>query len=106
MPWRIRKRKGKRGRPCIEPVLHSLPRFNEIVSKPIKNKKPVLITYAEYEALRLVDYEDMSCEEAAKKMHISRGSFWRLLSSARKKLATLIVESRSLRILKEDIIEE
>ena len=106
MPWRIRRRKCKKGRPCVEPVLHSLPKFNEIAPKPIKNKKPVLITYAEYEALRLVDYEDMSCEEAAKKMHIFRGSFWRLLSSARKKLATSIVESRSLRILKEDIIEE
>ncbi|HIQ49765.1 MAG TPA: DUF134 domain-containing protein [Nanoarchaeota archaeon] len=106
MPWRVRKRERKRGRPCVEPVLHSLPKFKEIIPKPVKNKKPLFITYAEYEALRLVDYKDMSCEEAAKKMHISRASFWRLLCSARKKVAASIVEARVLRVLKEEISKE
>ncbi len=101
MPWRVRRRRCGRGRPCIEPIIYSFPEFRELVPKPAKNTEPVSITYSEYEALRLVDYEGLTCEEAAKKMGVSRGSLWRLLSSARKKLITSMVESRPLKIQEE-----
>jgi predicted DNA-binding protein (UPF0251 family) len=55
-----------------------------------------MITYDELEALRLVDYQGLTQEEASKKMMVSRGTVWRCLDSARKKVATMLVEGREL----------
>ncbi len=59
-------------------------------------KQAVMMTYDELEALRLVDYHGLTQEEAAEKMMISRGTVWRCLDSARKKVATMLVEGREL----------
>jgi len=56
----------------------------------------IIITYDELEALRLVDYQGLTQEEAAQKMMVSRGTVWRCLDSARKKVATMLVEGREL----------
>ena len=56
----------------------------------------VIITYDELEALRLVDYQGLTQEKAAQKMMVSRGTVWRCLDSARKKVATMLVEGREL----------
>ena len=62
-------------------------------------KPPVFMTYEEFEALRLVDYEGLTQEEAGKRMGVSRGTVWRALTSARKKVAQMLVEGRELIIL-------
>ncbi len=54
----------------------------------------------EVEALRLVDYEGLSQEEAASSMKISRGTVWRLLQSGRKKIVAMVVEHKQLRVIK------
>ena len=59
-------------------------------------RQPVVVTYDELEALRLVDYQGLTQEEAARKMMVSRGTVWRCLDSARKKVATMLVEGREL----------
>jgi len=59
-------------------------------------RQPITITYDELEALRLVDYQELTQEEAAQKMMVSRGTVWRCLDSARKKVATMLVEGREL----------
>jgi len=62
-------------------------------------KEPVAMTYDEFEAIRLIDYEGLMQEEAARKMQISRGTVWRCLDSARRKIATMLVEGRELSII-------
>ena len=62
-------------------------------------KPPIFMTYEEFEALRLVDYEGLTQEEAGKRMGVSRGTVWRALNSARKKVAQMLVEGRELVIL-------
>ncbi len=62
-------------------------------------KPPIFMTYEEFEVLRLVDYEGLTQEEAGKRIGVSRGTVWRALSSARKKVAQMIVEGRELIIL-------
>ncbi len=52
----------------------------------------------EYESLRLADYEDLSQEEAAGFMKISRPTFTRIYDSARKKVVRSMVENKSLLI--------
>jgi predicted DNA-binding protein (UPF0251 family) len=59
-------------------------------------RQPVLLTYDELEALRLVDYQGLTQEDAAQRMMVSRGTVWRCLDSARKKVATMVVEGREL----------
>lgn len=64
----------------------------------VKDPEPVSIEPAELECLRLVDLEGLSQEEAGTRMGVSRGTIWRLLQSARKKVARALTEGRPLRI--------
>ena len=63
---------------------------------PMLNNQPISLSFAEFEALRLVDLEDLKIEEAAEKMNTSRGTVWRLVKNGRKKLMKALVESRPL----------
>jgi len=56
----------------------------------------------ELEVLRLVDLEDLSQEEAGEQMGVSRGTVWRLLQNAKKKVITAIVQGRVLNILQPE----
>ena len=61
----------------------------------------VIEMYAdELEALRLVDYEGLSQEEAAINMGVSRGTVWRLLQSGRKKIVAMVVEHKQLKVIR------
>jgi predicted DNA-binding protein (UPF0251 family) len=50
------------------------------------------------EAIRLADYENLSHEEAAVKMNISRATFGRIVHSARNKIADCIINGKAIRI--------
>ena len=52
------------------------------------------ILFEEYEAIKLADYENLSQEDSAKRMNISRPTFTRIYDSARKKVAKAFVEGR------------
>jgi predicted DNA-binding protein (UPF0251 family) len=65
--------------------------------------EPIYLSYDEFEAFRLIYYEGLNQEEAAKRMHISRGTVWRCLENARKKVASMLVERRTLVIASEPI---
>lgn len=57
-----------------------------------------VLTFGEFEAVRLKDYENMEQVEASKKMRISQPTFNRLLRSARKKIADAIVNGKAIKI--------
>jgi len=63
--------------------------------------EPIYLSYDEFEAFRLIYHEGLDQEEAAKRMGISRGTVWRCLESARKKIASMLVERRPLVIAPE-----
>lgn len=95
-------RRHRGGRPPKPRILGLRPPIGTIFI-PYKNgipspKPPVRLAPDEYEAFRLVYYEDLSQNEAAIRMGISRGTLWRLLRSARKKVAAALVEGRPLEI--------
>lgn len=58
----------------------------------------VVLTLDEYEVIRLVDYERLSQEESGELMSVSRATAQRIHRSARNKIATALVEGRTLRI--------
>ncbi|RLG21446.1 hypothetical protein DRN74_02695 [Candidatus Micrarchaeota archaeon] len=64
----------------------------------VSNFEEIILTFDEHEALRLVDKDGLSQEEAAKKMNISQPTLSRLLRSARAKVATAITTGRAIRI--------
>ena len=52
---------------------------------------PILLNVEEYEAIRLIDLEDMTQEECAAQMEVSRPTVQLLYNSARKKVAGFMV---------------
>ena len=106
MGWRRRRRHGKRGRFPKPVTFGILPVVDNFTPTPLRNMEPVFMEMAELEALRLVDMEGLSQEEAGQKMSVSRGTIWRLVQSARKKTAQALTEGRPLQILASQSSEE
>ncbi len=59
----------------------------------------IILRVDEYEAIRLQDLLGLSQEESAKKMNISQPTFYRLISSARKKIADAIINGKAIKII-------
>ena len=101
-----RRRRGRRGR-FPKPVTIPNPlKVEKLVPEPRTNIGSILIELAEVEALRLVDLEGLSQEEAGREMGVSRGTIWRLVQSARKKMAQALTEGRPLQIIASQSSEE
>jgi len=98
MMHRGRRRRGRRGRPPSPVYINHLPSAREFIPTPRGDELPIQLEPAELEALRLVDLEDLSQEEAGKRMGVSRGTVWRLLQEARRKVTQALVEGRPIRI--------
>lgn len=72
----------------------------EVVYKPagtpLTEMHKIELYHDELEALHLCDGEEMTQEQAGQCMGISRGTVQRLVSSARKKIATALVSKAAL----------
>lgn len=84
-------------------MLDSFPTIQDFIPSPLVNSEPVFLDLAEFEVLRLIELEDLSQEEAGKRMGVSRGTVWRLLKSGRKKLVKALVEGRPITIVHESL---
>ncbi len=69
----------------------------------INDAEAVELLIEEYEALKLADYHNLTQEEAAKKMNISRPTFTRIYDKARKTIALAFVEGKIIIIKGGDI---
>ncbi len=87
MPNRRRLRRIK-----MPPVMEGFKPFGI----PMRELESVDLLFEEYEALRLMDYENLTQEEAAEKMNISRPTFTRLYDKARKSIAKAFVEGKAI----------
>lgn len=105
MRWRWR-RGNRRGRPSADIFIHTLPAVRRLVPEPLLSENPVVLSYPELEALRLVDLENMSYEDAAEKMGTSRGTVWRLVKAGRSKIVGAIMEGRPIEVAREGEVEE
>jgi len=95
---RRRCRRGRRGRFPKPVIIPNPSKVEKLIPEPKTTDSPISIEPAEVEALRLVDLEGLSQEQAGTKMGISRGTIWRLLQSARRKIAQALTEGRPLTV--------
>lgn len=58
----------------------------------------ITLTFDEYEAVRLIDFERMNQEQAAVHLGVSRPTCARIISQARNKIATAIVTGAAIKI--------
>ncbi len=95
---RRRCRRGRRGR-FPKPVTIPIPsQVEQFIPEPRITASAITIEPAEIEALRLVDLEGLSQEQAGIEMGVSRGTIWRLVQSARRKVAQALTEGRALAV--------
>lgn len=78
----------------------SLPRNSLFIPNNFyyEQEEVIIMNIEEYEALRLIDYENFTQEDAAKYMNVARSTIQQIYADARKKLSKSIVEGRPLKI--------
>jgi predicted DNA-binding protein (UPF0251 family) len=93
-----RYRRGRRGRLPKPVTIPNPTKIQKFIPQPTTIGGTITIEHAELEAMRLVDLENLSQEQAGEKMGVSRGTIWRLVKSARKKVAQALTEGRPLAV--------
>lgn len=68
------------------------------VGVPVASLEEIVLTMDEFEAIRLADFLGLYHEQAAARMGVSRQTFGRIISSARSKIARVLMEGLALRI--------
>lgn len=92
MPGRGHGRRGRnRGKRWIQqpPLYHD-------VDRPVLPPNSVCLTIAEIEILRLIDLENMTQQEAATSMGVSRKTLWNDLQKVRRKVAHALVHGHPI----------
>jgi len=98
MAYGHRRRRGQRGRFPKQVSISTPAKIQHFIPQPTTTGGIITIEPAELEALRLVDLEGLSQEQAGTKMGVSRGTIWRLVKSARSKVAQALTEGRPLTV--------
>ncbi len=70
---------------------------------PSSQLDEVVLSLDEYESVRLADFDGLYQEEAAGKMGISRQTFGRIIESAHKKIADVLIHGKALKIEGGDV---
>lgn len=65
---------------------------------PLQQLETIELTLEEFEAIRLLDREQLNQQEAAELMHISQATLSRTITSARKKVADAFAEGKAISI--------
>lgn len=80
--------------------LYSLPNVKGFkpIGIPRSDLNTIIIEYDEYEAFKLVAYENISQEEAAARMEVSRPTLTRMYNVALKKIAVAMIEESFIQI--------
>jgi len=73
------------------------------VGIPAAEIEEVVLSLDEFEAVRLACHEALYQEEAAARMGVSRQTFGRIIESAQKKIADMLVNGKALRIAGGDV---
>jgi len=68
------------------------------IGQNISTETGVIMTVDEYETIRLIDYEGYTQQECAEYMNVARTTIQLIYNDARKKLADMLINGKSLNI--------
>ena len=85
-------------RPIHRRIIQSIPEYSSFHTDGIPSGEEVILSTDEFEVIRLIDKNQMTQEEAAKEMGVSRATIAAIYQKAREKVSLLIVDGRSLSI--------
>lgn len=85
-------------RPQKRRCICSVPRITRYVPQDGKPSGSVRLTFDEYEVIRLLDYRQMNQEQCAERMGISRTTVTRIYNEARRKIADMLSNGKTLSI--------
>jgi len=90
----------KRGRPKLlrQVGLELEADYFKPAGVPMSSLESIELDIEEAEAIRLMDLKGLSQEEAAEEMGISRGTLWRELQEARRKIADALINGKAIQI--------
>ncbi|MDD4898944.1 MAG: DUF134 domain-containing protein [Methanocellales archaeon] len=95
----------RRGRPRCQRWISQVPVSNYFNPSSVPIWPPVMrppetvnVKIEEMEAMRLVDFEGLEQEEAAREMGTSRKTLWRDLKSGRKKVVDALINGKAIEI--------
>ena len=74
------------------------PLFDSFIPTGEEGAPEVQLTVDEYEAIRIIDLEGNTQEQCANRMNVSRTTITDIYDSARKKIAELLVNGRTLKV--------
>ena len=89
-------------RPCVKRRVRGRPNSSYFKPAGIRmiDLEESVLEMPEFEAIRLVDLNGVSQEEAGEKMQISQSTLSRVLKSGRRKIADAVVNGKAIRISK------
>ena len=86
-------------RPPKKRMIKNIPevKFFKPAGIPMRELSEINLSLEEVEAIRLKDVKNLTQEEAAKKMEVSRPTYQRILVSAREKIAQALIKGKAIR---------
>lgn len=91
-------------RPQKRRCICSKPKITGFLPQGCSEMGSINITYDEYEVIRLLDYVNLTQEQCAVKMNISRPTVTRIYNEARRKIAEAFVNGYSLTVSGGDVV--
>ena len=87
-------------RPCKQRRVRGIPNSSYFKPAGIRmiNLEESILNLPEFEAIRLIDFREISQEAAAKEMQISQPTLSRILKAGRKKIADSIINGKAIKI--------
>lgn len=87
-------------RPCIRRRVMGRPNSSYFKPAGIRmiELEETVVSLPEFEAVRLVDFQEIEQGEACKKMQISQPTLSRILKSARKKISDALINGKAIKI--------
>lgn len=91
---------ASRGRPACPRVVRNIPDVTYFKPRgvPMHDLELVVLSVEEFEAISLVDFQDLEQEDAASRMKVSRRTLARDLHSGRKKIADALLNGKAIEI--------
>ena len=95
-----------RGRPKRLRTIRFMPEITYFkpAGVPLRFLEEEILTLDEIESVRLADVENMTQEEAAGKMNISRVTFLRIIDSAHGKIAKALIYGKAIQMKGGDVV--